>query len=1484
MAIKDPVGAVMVVGGGVGGIQAALDLADAGFKVHLVEEATAIGGRMAQLDKTFPTNDCAMCTLAPRLVEVGRHPDIALHTGAELLGVEGEPGRLSARIRTRPRHVHLEKCTSCGDCSKVCPVSLPDPYNAEMSDRKAIHKLYAQAIPGAYAIEKKDPAPCRHGCPAQTNVHGYVSMTRDGRVQEALDIIRQRIPLPGVLGRICHHPCESECRRAEVDSPISIAAIKRFAADNAELSHPVPNDLDRIERPKKRVVVVGSGPAGLAAADDLAAMGYGVTILEAEEQLGGMLRHGIPRYRLPREVLDREIDHLVSRPGIQVRTGVRVGRDVTLADLHQEFDAAFLAIGAESSRRIPVEGDHLDGVLWGIEFLKAINHLEDVRLGDRVTVVGGGNVAMDVARCARRLGAEVDIVCLESREEMPASSWEIEEALEEGCSLHPGWGPVEILGDAGNVAAIRLRRCLGVFDEEGRFAPTFDDDDTREIPCREVILSVGQQSNLDVLESTGLEPSPRGLLGADPATLQTAAGWIFAGGDAQGGAASAVEGLRDGHAAAESIDHFLRGVELPRTHRIIPTGTDWRRIPGRLAKAPRYEPTLRAPEERVGDFDEAALGLTTEQATEDAARCLNCGLCCDCRACERACKAEAIIHHQEPSTEELEVGAIILAPGFSQDDAALYGEYGYGRWANVVTSMEFERLLSATGPTAGHVQRPSDGAEPRRMAWIQCVGSRDARTGRSYCSAVCCMFAAKEAMLAQEHCPGMETTIFHIDRRAHGKQFDSYCDRAVDRYKVRYVRSQISRIDEVPGSSNLRMRFLDDDGKPVTEEFDLVVLSTGIRPSPKAVALAERLGIDLDPSGFAATSRFAPVRTSRPGIYVCGVFQGPKDISETVSQASSAASFASGELSTARGSQVSNEPLPAETDVTGEEPRVAVFVCRCGINIASVVDVPAVMELAATLPGVVLSREAMFTCSRDHTEEMIQLIREHRINRVVVSSCTPRTHEQLFQSVIREAGLNPYLFSMANIRDQCSWVHGAEPVAATEKAKDLTRMAVARARALRPIRERSQPVVQRALVLGGGLAGLTASRELARQGFAVDLVEREAHLGGHLRRLRYGMDGEEVAPRLEVLVSEVEASDAISVHTSSEVVATGGFVGNFESTIRTTAGDQSRDVHVEHGVTIMATGARPYEPTEYGYGVDDRVMTQVDLEQTMADAPHRLADAQTVVMIQCVGSRNEEHPHCSRVCCSSAIKNSLRLKWVRPQTKIYVLYRDIRAYGLMERHYRRARQSGVIFMRYTKDNPPEVTLDGRLRVRLHAMEMGREMEIEADRLVLSAGLRPAAQSRLVDAFKVACSADGFFAEAHMKLRPVDLPADGLYLAGTAQAPKSIDETINQAAAAAGRAARILWRQQMPLSGVVSSVDPDVCAACLTCVRACPFDVPVFDPEDRAARIEPAACRGCGVCTAVCPAKAITLEHYRDDQLFSMLDAALDPEMKIDGSG
>ncbi|MFH2007969.1 MAG: FAD-dependent oxidoreductase [bacterium] len=1472
---KEPVGAVMVVGGGIGGMQASLDLANAGFKVYLVESSPAIGGRMAQLDKTFPTNDCAMCTISPKLIEVGRHPDIQLLTNTNLQTVDGDPGHLRAKVTVTPRYVDIDACTGCGDCAKVCPVEVPDLYNMELKSRNAIYKLYPQAIPGAYSIEKRDDAPCRHGCPAHTNVHAYVSLTKEGKHQEALDVIRRRIPLPGTLGRICHHPCEGECRRAEVDTAISIAAIKRHAADNAELKRN-PKVADGVERPEAKVAVVGSGPAGLTCADDLASMGYDVTIFEATDELGGMLRHGIPHYRLPRKVLDHEISVITDAQNVEVKTGVRIGKDVTLPELKaQGFGAVFVGVGAEESRRIPVPGNDKEGVLWGIEFLKAVNSLEKVPLGRRVVVIGGGNVAMDVARCARRLGAEVEIACLESAEEIPASPWEVEEAIEEGCKMHPSWGPLEIQGP-GKVSGIKLKACTRVFDDERRFAPQFDESKTQTIQCDQVILAIGQASNVDLLKDTDAEPTPRGLLGADPQTLQTSVEWIFAGGDAQGGAASAVEAIRDGHEAAVSIDHFLRGEEIPLNRWIRPTGENWRDIPKDAVKAKRYEPTLHPAADRLKGFDEISDGLTNEQAVADAARCIACGVCCECYQCVEACQAKAIRHEQKVEERIIDVGAVILAPGFAQDDAEKYGEWGYGRWENVVTSLEFERLLSATGPTEGHVLRPSDNTEPKTVAWIQCVGSRDARHGRDYCSAVCCMFTAKEAMLAQDHCKDLKATVFYMDRRAYGKGFDAYCDRAEDRYDVRYVRSQVSRIDEVPETKQLRIRYLDEHGEIRWETFDMVVLSTGMGPSERAKQLAKRLGVRMDAAGFAATSKFTPVNTTRPGIFVCGAFQGPKDIPETVAQASSAAAFASGDLSPSRGTLLSNEPLPAELDLAGQEARVGVFICRCGINIASVVDVPAVVEYAAKLPGVVMATESLFTCSQDNAVRMVELIKEHDINRVVVSSCTPRTHEPLFQSIIREAGLNKYLFSMTNIRDQCSWVHPDEPRIATEKAKALTRMAVANARELQPLHERPQQVTQRALVVGGGLAGMTAAIELAKQGFPVDLVEKSGALGGNLRRLRYALDGEEVGPRLDKLISDVWADPRIQVHLESEVKETTGFLGNFETKL--SVGGNGKILEIKHGATVIATGANPAEPTEYGYGEDPRVITQLDLEAQIADTPEVLAGVGDVVMIQCVGSRNEERPYCSRVCCSQAIKNALKLKWLRPEARVYVLYRDLRSYGLMERHYRRARQAGVIFMQYDPQQPPVVNLDGpRPEVRLFAKELRREVAIDADRVVLSTGLVPADTKKLADAFKLPTSSDGYYLEAHMKLRPVDFPADGLYMAGTAHYPKSIDETVTQAAAAAARATTVLGKKEMHVGGIVSVVDPEKCAACLCCVRACPFGVPQLNDETRAVEVEAAACRGCGVCASECPGKAIQLQHFTDNQLTAMARALSEGE-------
>ena len=844
-----------------------------------------------------------------------------------------------------------------------------------------------------------------------------------------------------------------------------------------------------------------------------------------------------------------------------------------------------------------------------------------------------------------------------------------------------------------------------------------------------------------------------------------------------------------------------------------------------------------------------------------------------CRVCEKVCPAKAVDFEQQAREVEIEVGAVILAVGNEVFDAHLKGEYGYGRYANVVSSIEFERILSATGPYGGEIQRPSDNGHPRRIAWIQCVGSRDTSLGLDYCSSVCCMYATKEALIAKEHLDLIEPTIFYIDIRAFGKGFDSYYERAKGEGGVRYIRSMVSQVHEDPESKNLWITYVDETGVLQHEEFHLVVLSVGLCPSRSSRGLATRLGIELEPHGFCATSAFAPLATSREGVYVCGAFQSPQDIPETVAQASGAAAAATEAISIVRGELLKRGEYPPERDVSQEEPRIGVFVCHCGINIAGVVDVEAVREYARTLPHVVYAEDNLFTCSQDTQERIKEVIIKERLNRVVVTACSPRTHEPLFQQTIRECGLNPYLFEMANIRDQCSWVHMQDKEGATKKAKDLLRMAAANAGLLESIERKRIPIRKRALVIGGGLAGMTAALGFAEQGFEVSLVEREAELGGAMRHISYCLSGQDPRAFLQELIDRVQAHPSLQVITNAEVVDHEGIQGNFSTGLMIAPAMTYRKL--EHGVTVLATGGEEYKPREYLYGEHPAVVTQLELEEHIATGeldPKRLG---RVVMIQCVGSRTEERPSCSRICCAVAIKNALKLKELAPDLDIHILYRDIRTYGLLEQHYTRAREQGVSFTRYRPERAPTVQGGrggtGKVSVKVWDDALRRNLIIEADLLVLSAAIIPGENEELAAMFKVQRNLEGFFLEAHMKLRPVDFAREGLYMCGLAHAPKLMDETISQAQAAVARAATLLSKDEIEVGGVIARVDPELCAACLICVRACPYTVPVIG-EDGSSVIDPAKCQGCGNCAAECPQRAIQLQHYRDVQLIAKVTA------------
>jgi heterodisulfide reductase subunit A len=1010
----NPTGAVLVVGSGIGGVQAALDLAESGYRVYLSDRAPAIGGVMAMLDKTFPTNDCSMCILSPKLVAAGRHKDIELLTLTEILGIDGEPGRFTVRLRRHARSVDLAKCTGCGDCLAKCPVKLPNEFEGGLSQRRAIYRLYAQAVPNAPVIDR----------------------------------------------------------------------------------------------------------------------------------------------------------------------------------------------------------DH----------------------------------------------------CLKFQKDK-------------------------------------------------------------------------------------------------------------------------------------------------------------------------------------------------------------------CGACQKACKAGAIDYTQQDSDFTVDVGSVVVAAGSKVAPTALRPEYGHGRYPNVVTSLEFERILSASGPYSGHVRRPSDGKPPRRIAWLQCVGSRDDSVERGYCSAMCCMYAVKEAVIAREHAKEVEPTIFYMDLRSYGKDFDRYVERAERQYGVRLVRARVPEIREDPVTHGLTVRYCGDAGARA-EEFDLVVLSCGFVPPPELVELARRLDVELNRFGFALTDGWDPQSASRPGISVAGSFGAPMAIPETVTGASGAAARAEGMLASARGSLVRDLPLPAEVDVRGEAPRIGVFVCHCGINIGGVVRVPEVVEFARTLPNVVFADENLYSCSGDTQQKLKDCIREHRLTRLVVASCSPRTHEPLFQATMAEAGMNPHLFAMANIRDHCSWVHQQEPDAATAKAKDLVKMAVARARRLAPLPKVKLGVTKSALVIGGGVAGMSAAAAVADEGFDVTLVERDPELGGNARAIARSLEGDDVRARLAALVERVRTHPRIRVDTGARAEKIDGFVGNF--TTRLVHADGRPDAEIHHGVVIVATGAQYRTPDEYGWGASPRIVTQRSFEETIANDPAAVKAAQSVVMVQCVGSRDDARPYCSRICCAEAVKNALAVKELNPAAQVYVLYRDIRTYGFREEYYRQARERGVVFIRYSPDERPQVTVrDGRPVVSVRDPVLDEQLELAPDFLVLSAGLVANPDSdELARMLKVPLNADGFFLEAHMKLRPVDFATEGVFMAGLCHFPKFIDEAVAQAQAAAGRAATVLSRDSLEAEATVAQVDQGRCSACGMCQQLCAYhaiEVKVTNERTgrRAAVVNEALCKGCGACAANCRSLAIDIRGFASENIGREIAALLD---------
>ncbi len=1478
---------VLIVGGGIAGIQASYDLAEMGVPVFLVENSPSIGGRMAQLDKTFPTNDCSACILAPKVTSTFNHPLVKTFTSSEIVEIKGEAPDFTAVIKKKPKYIDEDLCKGCNDCIEVCPVKKKSEFDMGMGERKAIYKPFAQAVPNKVIIDKKGTSPCKFRCPAHLDAHGYITLAGEERYEEALDVIRRTTPFADVLGRICLHPCEENCTRRLVEEPISIAAIKRFVVDEVKKAGKMKGINIKGEPKDTKVAIIGAGPAGLNCAYKLAIEGYKVTIFEALPVPGGMLKVGIPDYRLNKDVLSEEIK-LIEDMGVEIRLNKKIGRDFTLEDIKEEgFKAVFLAIGAHKDMRLNIPGEDLKGVISSVEFLKDLNLGNKTAPGKKVLVIGGGNVAMDAARSSVRLGADVTVLYRRTRDEMPANPWEIDHAMEEGVNFLYLITPVEVIEEDGKVTGLKcLKNKLGKLDSSGRRRPEPIEGSEFIIEADCIIRSIGQFTDSLSTVEAGIDVfDKKGIVVCDKDTMKTGIEGVFSGGDCLRGPATMIEAVADGNKAANAIMNYLEGKNLPIEPFILPQTNIEEIELKNFKKEERRKLPMIDLERRKTSFDEVELGFSKEEALNEAHRCVDCSVCCECRMCEEACQSKAICHDQMGSVMEIPVSAVIMSSGYDTTKD-IPPEFGYERYKDVVTSLEYERILSAGGPYAGHVQRPSDGKPPERIAFVQCVGSRDSQCNKDYCSSVCCMYAIKEAMITKEHLTTVkDIDIFFMDMRAFGKDFDKYIDSAKSKYNINFVRSRISTVER-DEDGQLLVKYAQEDGTQKTLNYDMVVLSVGMNPNEKNVDLYNKIGIKTDKYGFIWSNELNYPQTSKEGIYACGVAAGPKDIPETVIEASAAAASA---VKMAKLKDIDlysdykeffkEEPVVPMRDISKEPIKIGVFICHCGVNIGGYLSIKETVEYAKTLPFVEFAEQFLYTCSVDSQKIIADKIAEYGLNRVVVASCTPRTHEPLFQAVMVKAGLNPYLFAMANIRDQCSWVHMDRFNDATFKAKELVRMAVGKVTYAKQLTRKKIDVDKAALVIGGGVAGMASALEIAKMGYPVHLVEKTDKLGGNalnvtttnLRRL--------TSPYINKMIDEVNSNRLINVYLNSKIKAIDGYVGNYETKIQTK--DEVKDI--THGVAIIATGALERKPDEYLYGTDKRISTMLEFEKDSKDNFENFKDVKDVVMIQCVGSREGERNYCSRVCCNEAVKNAILLKEKNKDINVTILYREIRTYGLNELSYKEARKKGITFVRYDVDRKPEViNEDGELIVKAYEPILGNNISIKADKVILSSAIVTNIEENVEVAqmLKVPLNQEGFFLEAHVKLRPVDFATEGVFVCGLAHAPKNLKESIIQAKAAAGRAATIISKDQLETEGTIAQVDSNLCVACGDCEKVCAYkaievkDVPVRNGFVRRAVVNEVLCKGCGTCSAACRCGAIDVNGFSDKQIITEIEYLL----------
>jgi heterodisulfide reductase subunit A len=923
--------ATLILGGGIAGIQASLELAETGNDVYLVERESTIGGAMAKFDKTFPTLDCAACILTPKMVSVSHRKNIHLLTMTDVEKVSGSFGDFTVTLRRRARYVTAD-CTSCGECATVCPVAVPSPFDQLLGQRKAIHKAFAQAVPNTFVIEKQERSPCIESCPIRQEAAGYVALIRNRKFAEAARLIRQRNPLAVVCGRVCYHPCESECNRGLVDEPVAIQHLKRFALDWAR-EHKVSVPPPKIEKRPEKVAIVGSGPAGLTAAHDLATRGYQVTVFEKFEELGGMLTLGIPEYRLPRPLLHEEIGYIRSL-GVRFQTAVEFGRDLTLPELRaQGFQAVFLAIGAHENVRLEVPGENLEGVVSGIEFLRLVNLGATGHCGRRVAVIGGGNTAIDAARTALRLGAQVSILYRRTRAEMPAATHEVDDAEAEGVTIRYLIAPLELLGERGRVNAVRcVSMRLGEPDASGRRRPIPVEGSEQVLEFDTVIEAISQAPDVAALtgkgrhsgNGNGLKVTKWGTVEIDAETKQTSIPGVFAGGDVALGPSTVIAAMGNGRRAAEAIDKYLNDRPMADfTTHLVPQRSSKGETFRPHSYAPLYKDTPRVPrvampkappQERVADFREVELGFTEEQAVREAERCLNCGVCVECRECERVCEPGAVAHGMKDEVVEVKVGQVLLATGYQLFDARTIKQYGYGRLPEVYNGLEFERLLNSAGPTLGRITC-KDGRAPRAIAILHCVGSRHEDYHR-YCSRVCCMYALKFAHLVRDRTDA-HVYQFYIDMRAYGKGFEEFYGRVLEE-GTNVIRGRAAEVVEARGEMARHGTMLVRSEDTLIGAFrevpvDMVILCNAMEPQADADRVKKLFSISRSPDGFFLERhpKLDPMATFTDGIYIAGTCQGPKDIPDTVAQASGAAARMMGVI--ARG-QVAIDPVRASID------------------------------------------------------------------------------------------------------------------------------------------------------------------------------------------------------------------------------------------------------------------------------------------------------------------------------------------------------------------------------------------------------------------------------------------------------------------------------------------------------------------------------------------------------------------------------------------